>query len=162
MTDLPVDVIHSKRRKRTAQAYVSAGRLRVMVPDGLSPEEETQLVESMVARITRKLTSADVDLVDRVRDLAHRYRLPIPVSVVWSDRQMRRWGSCSATEGTIRVSNRLANMPGWVLDWVLIHEMAHLEVANHGPRFQALVGRYELAERAKGYLMAKSEERSLT
>ncbi len=58
------------------------------------------------------------------------------------------------------MSNRLAAMPGWVLDWVLVHELAHLEVANHGPRFQVLVGRYELAERAKGYLMAKGEERA--
>jgi hypothetical protein len=49
-------------------------------------------------------------------------------------------------------------MPGWVLDWVLIHELAHLEIGDHGRRFQALVGRYELAERATGYLMAKSEE----
>jgi hypothetical protein len=40
---------------------------------------------------------------------------------------------------------------------VLIHELAHLEVADHGPRFQALVRRYELAERAEGYLIAMSE-----
>jgi predicted metal-dependent hydrolase len=50
-------------------------------------------------------------------------------------------------------------MPGWVLDWVVIHELAHLEVPDHGDRFQALVARYELGERAKGYLMAKSEGR---
>jgi predicted metal-dependent hydrolase len=46
-----------------------------------------------------------------------------------------------------------------VLDWVMIHELAHLEEPNHGSRFKALVGRYELAERARGYLMAKGEER---
>jgi hypothetical protein len=49
-------------------------------------------------------------------------------------------------------------MPAWVLDWVLIHELAHLEVPDHGPRFKSLVDRYELAERATGYLMARSEE----
>jgi hypothetical protein len=48
-------------------------------------------------------------------------------------------------------------MPHWVLDWVLVHELAHLEVSNHGERFKALVGRYPLAERAEGYLIAKSE-----
>jgi hypothetical protein len=48
-------------------------------------------------------------------------------------------------------------MPGWVLDWVLVHELAHLEVANHGERFKMLVSRYELAERAEGYLIAKAE-----
>jgi predicted metal-dependent hydrolase len=158
MTDLPVDVIRSKRRKRTVQAYIAEGRLRVMVPDGLSPDEEARLVEQMTARISRKVSSAGVDLEQRAKALSREYRLPTPTSVEWSDRQMRRWGSCSS-DGRIRVSNRLASMPSWVLDWVLIHELAHLQEPNHGPRFKALVDRYALAERAQGYLMAKSEER---
>ena len=157
MTDLPVDVIRSKRRKRTVQAYIADGRLRVMVPDGLSADEESKLVERMTARIARKLSSAGVDLGRRARDLAREYGLPAPTSIAWSDRQMRRWGSCSS-DGRIRISNRIASMPAWVLDWVLIHELAHLEVPDHGPRLKALVGRYELAERATGYLMARSEE----
>ncbi len=48
-------------------------------------------------------------------------------------------------------------MPEWVLDWVLVHELAHLAVPDHGDRFKALVSRYELGERAEGYLIAKSE-----
>jgi predicted metal-dependent hydrolase len=158
MTDLPVDVIRSRRRRRTAQAYISDGRLRVMVPEGLSPEEESQLVETMTRRVMRKLRSTEVDLGRRAKELARRYDLPTPTSIDWSDRQMRRWGSCSPAEGRIRISNRLAAMPGWVLDAVLIHEMAHLEVDDHGPRFRDMVDRYELAERAKGYLLARSEE----
>jgi hypothetical protein len=43
---------------------------------------------------------------------------------------------------------------------VLVHELAHLAVTDHGEKFQALVGRYELGERAEGYLIAKSEEAS--
>jgi hypothetical protein len=113
----------------------------------------------MTARISRKVSSAGVDLEQRAKALAGEYRLATPTSVEWSDRQMRRWGSCSS-DGRIRVSNRLASMPSWVLDWVLIHELAHLQEPNHGPRFKALVDRYELAERAQGYLMAKSEERT--
>jgi predicted metal-dependent hydrolase len=41
-----------------------------------------------------------------------------------------------------------------VLDYLLVHELAHLEVADHGPRFWELVDRYPLTERARGYLMA--------
>jgi hypothetical protein len=158
MTDLPVDVIRSKRRKRTVQAYVADGRLRVMIPDSLSPDEEARLVEQMTERIARKVSSAGVDLEQRARGLAREYGLPAPSGIEWSDRQMRRWGSCSS-DGRIRISNRLASMPSWVLDWVLIHELAHLQEPNHGPLFKALVGRYELAERAQGYLIAKSEEK---
>lgn len=162
MTDLPVDIIRSRRRKRTASAYIASGRLRVMVPDGLDAEEESRLVDSMVARLSRKIASREVDLDRRSRELARKYGLPVPTAITWSGRQMRRWGSCTPAEGRIRVSNRLASMPEWVLDSVIVHELAHLEESNHGPRFQALVSRYELTERAKGYLMAKTEDHKVS
>jgi predicted metal-dependent hydrolase len=157
MSDLPIDVVRSKRRKRTVQASLTDGRIRVMVPEGLDAHEEKRLVEDIAGRISQKATSAGVDLTARAVELADRYGLPEPVEIEWSHRQMRRWGSCSPTKGRIRISSRLAGMPGWVLDWVLVHELAHLEVADHGPRFQQLARRYELAERAEGYLMAISE-----
>ena len=69
--------------------------------------------------------------------------------------QHTRYGSCSPAEGTIRISADLAGMPGWVRDYVLVHELAHLLEANHSPAFWSLVNRYPLAERARGYLMAK-------
>ncbi|MGH8926889.1 MAG: YgjP-like metallopeptidase domain-containing protein [Acidimicrobiia bacterium] len=158
MNELPVEVVRSKKRKRTVQAYISDGKVRVLVPAGLNQAEEDKLVETMVKRATRRLTSAGVDLEARARDLARRYGLPSPLTVKWSDRQLSRWGSCTPADGRLRISNRLAVMPGWVLDWVLIHELAHLEVSDHGERFQTLVRRYELGERAEGYLIAKSEE----
>lgn len=161
MRDLPVEVVRSARRKRTAQAYLSEGRLRVMVPEGLDRDQEERLVERMVASMGRRLSSESVDLDTRGRELARKYDLPQPVSIEWSSRQMRRWGSCTPEQGRIRISDRLAAMPGWVLDSVLVHELAHLEVSDHGPRFKALVGRYELSERAAGYLLAKGEERGL-
>lgn len=157
MSDYPVDVVRSKRRKRTIQAALRAGRIKVMVPDGLEPDEEHRLVSQLIERVIRTATSVGVDLTKRAKELARQYGLPEPHEIVWSDRQKQRWGSCSPNEGRIRISSRLASMPGWVLDSVLIHELAHLEVDDHGPRFQDLVQRYELTERAKGYLIAKGE-----
>lgn len=154
---MPVQVVRSQRRKRTAQAQIRDGKLRVLIPDGLSGDEESKLVDDLVARAVRKLSSAGVDLGSRARSLARKYQLPTPDTIEWSDRQMTRWGSCTPANRAIRVSNRLTSMPGWVLDSVIIHELAHLEERGHGPRFQSLVDRYPLAERAKGYLLAKAE-----
>lgn len=161
MDDIPIEVIRSSRRQRTVQAAMSDGRLEVRVPEGLDPVEEASLVESVTRRALRKLTSAQVDLTGRARRLARRYDLPQPETVEWSSRQSKRWGSCKPDSSRILISDRLASMPGWVLDSVLVHELAHLEAADHGPRFQALVDRYELTERATGYLIAVSESRSL-
>lgn len=154
MVDFPVDIVRSQRRKRTVQARLTDGRIKVMVPAGMDPEEESRVVDSLVKRVKRKASSAKVDLAKRVAILSDEYDLPLPAGVEWSARQNRIWGSCTPGDERIRVSNRLATMPLWVLDYVLIHEMAHLDVPDHGPRFRELLNRYELAERATGYLMA--------
>ena len=153
-----VEVRRSARRRRTVQAYRSGGKTIVLVPAALSAEEEDRWVEMMVARLdkgARRRQPGDEELQERARDLSQRFfdGVAEPVSVTWSDRQQRRWGSCTPAEGTIRLSRRLAGMPAWVLDYVLVHELAHLLVPDHSPRFWEHVERYPLAERAKGFLM---------
>ena len=151
---LPVVVVRSARRRRTVQASVVGGTVRVLVPAGLPADEERRLVDEVVAKVGAKLAAGRIDLTARASALATRYGLPHPTSVEWSSRQLSRWGSCSPGSDRIRISDRLAAMPPWVLDSVLVHELAHLVEANHGPRFTALTARYELTERATGYLMA--------
>ena len=65
-----------------------------------------------------------------------------------------QWGSCTFTDGSIRIARRAAALPDWVLDYLLVHELAHLVHSDHGPEFHALENRYALTERAKGYLLA--------
>lgn len=157
LTDVPVDILRSPRRRRTAQARLHRGRFQVMVPAGLDAEEEQRIVADLVARARQRLDSEAIDLEGRARALAGRYGLLSPREIVWSDRQRMRWGSCTPEEGRIRISSRLTSVPGWVLDSVIVHELAHLTVPRHGPEFWELANRYPLTERAKGYLMALSE-----
>lgn len=157
MTELPVDVVRSERRKKTVQARISNGRIKVMVPADLRPEEEQGIIETLVTRIVRKQTATQIDLERRANQIAVKYSLPAPLSINWSNRQNTRWGSCTPSDRRIRISTRLAPMPAWVLDSVIVHELAHLEDPGHGHRFQELVSRYELTERATGYLLAKAD-----
>ena len=75
-----------------------------------------------------------------------------PESVRWVTNQNTRWGSCTPGEGSIRLSHRLQGMPEYVVDYVLLHELAHLLVPGHGPRFWQLLDAYPRTERARGYL----------
>lgn len=154
---VPYEIVRSRRRTKTVQARLVEGRVRVLVPAEMSEKEAERWAEEMSRRIDRKLKAGRVDLTRRAGLLASRHRLPSPDSIEWSDRQQQRWGSCTGRTSRIRISTRLAEVPGWVLDYVVVHELAHLVEPNHGPRFQELVDRYPLAERARGYLIAKAD-----
>ncbi len=156
-----VEVRRSKRRRRTVSAYRDGDRIVVLVPASLSRQEESEWVEAMVARIEkaeRKTRPSDDDLLERAISLNDRYLggLATPESVRWVTNQNARWGSCTPGDRAIRVSGRLQGMPGWVLDYVLVHELAHLHRAR--PRRGLLgVGRpLPRAEKAKGYLLGWS------
>ena len=153
---LPVRVIRSPRRRKTAQARLVESVLEIRIPGHSSPEEERELVEHFRSRFERSRAAEAVDVEQRAAELADRFDLPAPRSVRWVANQNHRWGSCTPADGSIRLSDRLAGYPSWVVDYVIVHELAHLVEANHGPGFRALVDRYPKAERARGYLIAKS------
>ena len=152
---MEVEVIRSRRRRKTIQAYEVGGVLRVAIPATCSAEEEAHWVGVMVKRFERRRSTATVDLEARARRLAAAHHLPVPADIRWVDNQTTLWGSCTSVDKTIRISSRLAAMPRWVLDYVIVHELAHLVEPGHGPAFNALANRYPRAERARGYLIAK-------
>jgi predicted metal-dependent hydrolase len=152
---LPVEVVRSQRRRKTVSAEIIDGVVRVRVPSWMNAAEIDRQVEELVPRLERRLRSEHVDLMARAQQLARRFALPEPRSVEWSDNQRRQWGSCQVETGEIRLSRRLADYPSWVVDYVLVHELAHLVHADHSPAFRALVDCYPRAERARGFLIAK-------
>jgi predicted metal-dependent hydrolase len=152
-----VDVIRSAKRRKTAQARLVAGRLEVRIPARSSKAEEQRLVEVFRRRYEKAGSSTSLDLTARAKALAKRFDLPVPTEIRWVTNQAHRWGSCTPSTGVVRISDRMASFPPWVVDHVIVHELAHLVERNHGPAFQALAGRYPLAERAEGYLLAKSD-----
>ncbi len=151
----PVRVIRSARRRKTAAARLVDGVIEVRVPAGISAAEETRLVERLTARVAGRRARSDADLVARAATLARRHDLPRPTGIRWVENQTTRWGSCTPATGEIRLSHRLAGFPDWVVDYVIVHELAHLVEAGHGPAFWEIVGRYPLTERARGFLIAK-------
>ncbi|GAA3757717.1 M48 family metallopeptidase [Plantactinospora mayteni] len=155
-----VEVRRSQRRRRTVSAYRDGERVVVLIPDQFSRAEETEWVDRMLARLAareERLGRSDEELLLRSRRLIDRYlsehgRVAVPASVRWVTNQNGRWGSCTPADRTIRISHRIQEMPDWVIDYVLLHELAHLVVPSHNARFWELVGRYPKTERARGYL----------
>lgn len=152
-----VEVRRSARRRRTVSAYREGDRVIVLLPARMSRAEEQRWVDTMLRRLARRdqrSRPTDAALTRRAADLSRRYLdgRAVPNSVRWVENQNSRWGSCTPEDGTIRLSHRLRGMPGYVVDYVLLHELAHLIEPGHGKRFWQLLDGYPKVERARGYL----------
>ncbi len=155
--DQSVEVRRSRRRARTVTAWREDGRTIVAIPARFTRAQETEWVGRMVERLAaqeKRRRPSDDELLSRAADLSARYLRgrAVPSSVRWSSQQGRRWGSCTPTDGTIRLSDRMRGMPRWVTDYVLLHELTHLLHPGHGPGFWAELATYPHTERARGFL----------
>jgi hypothetical protein len=153
-----VEVRRSARRRRTVSAYRDGDRTVVLLPARMTKAEEEHWVRTMLQRLAAKdaRKPAGDDALRRRALLLSRRHLggkARPRSVRWVTNQHGRWGSCTPADKTIRLSHRLRDMPDWVVDYVLVHELAHLLVPDHSAAFWDLVAAYPLAERARGYLL---------
>lgn len=154
---MEVIVKRSARRKKTVQARMVDGTLVVMAPAALSDRELAEHVSSLKARMEQRMGPRnDAHLEVRAEHLNQKYfdGALSWKSISYSERQMKRFGSCTIEDETIRISSRLKKTPQWVEDYVVLHELAHLLEPSHNRRFKELVGRYSLTERAIGFLIA--------
>ena len=152
-----VEVRRSRRRKRTVSAYRRDGKVIVMIPDRFTRAEEAEWVTTMLDRLERsdkRRRRTDDQLMRRAQEMCRDYLHDKvePASVRWVDNMTTRWASCTTSTGEIRLSDRLQQMPAWVVDYVLLHELAHLIEPTHNKRFWRWVERYPRSERARGFL----------
>ncbi|MDR1295074.1 MAG: M48 family metallopeptidase [Bifidobacteriaceae bacterium] len=155
---VPVIVRRSPRRRKTVSAHREGEALVVSIPAAFTTRQEREWVATMTQRLMAREARGRLDdeaLARRARRLSEKYLggQARPVSVTWASNQRTRWGSATKADRTIRLSMRLAEAPGWVVDYVLLHELIHLVVPHgHGPQFRAALARYPHADMAEGFL----------
>lgn len=159
-----VEVRRSARRRRTVSAFWEDGVAVVAVPGHLSATEEREWVQKMVPRLQRKreqnarkvggAASGDQELTEHAHRLSVRYLggRAQPKSIKWVSNQNTRWGSATPSNESIRISDKMRGMPQWVIDYVILHELAHLLVAGHNTKFWQLLESYPHTGRAKAFL----------
>jgi len=114
----------------TERAWINRQRARVAQERAVPRAElRPEVVQALRAR-------ALGELPPRLLQLAARHGLR--VSRVSVRNQRWRWGSCSPN-GHICLNWRLVQMPAWVRDYVMIHELMHLKRLDHSKRFWKLV-----------------------
>jgi len=151
-----VEIQSSARRKKTGTAHWSGSRIIVQIPANVRGKDRTIFVDELVERLLTQrpqVAAGDGMLEERARLLAAQYNDGVePVSVRWVTNQQARWASCSPGTKEIRVSSRLRQCPEWVIDAVLVHELAHLQVADHSPAFYEIANRHPRQDDSELYL----------
>lgn len=162
---LPSSIELIRSRRRSVELRLEEGRLRARVPRRIGSGELERILPELRRRLRDDLARKRVFDEDRLMQLAQKIarsrlrelELP-PFSVAFSKRQRSRWGSCTfdphQESGSIRISDALRGHPVWVVEHILLHELIHLRVPNHGARFAELMQRSARPERAEGYLEA--------
>jgi predicted metal-dependent hydrolase len=160
---MEIKIIRSQRRKKTVSAREVDGNFVVRAPASMSDAELQPIIKNLKKRWQKRQAKEELDdkaLHRRAQELNRRYfkgKLKWR-SIKWVTNQNERFGSCTPANGAIRISHRLATMPTFVRDYVIVHELAHLLETNHSSKFWKLVNRYPKTERARGYLMAVGGE----
>lgn len=152
----PIEVRTSTRRRKSATAFWQNDTVVVVLPSWMRPPQSDAMVENLVRRVLAQRPNrhaSDGDLAIRAAFLARRHLSgTLPRSIRWVSNQHHQWGSCSLASRDIRISERLRVVPPWVLDAVLVHELAHLDEQSHSPRFHELANRYPRMAEADTFL----------
>ena len=156
--DAPVvEVRRSRKRRRTVAAYREDDKVVVLVPARFTRAEEKEWVATMLARLERsekRRRPSDAGLMRRAAELTPSYLdgRAEPGHGALGGQPEQPLGQLHPERPGDPAVHRLQGMPPWVIDYVLVHELAHLIEAGHTPAFWAWVDRYPKAERAKGFL----------
>ena len=155
--DFQVEIIRSTRRRKTIQAKLVDDVLKIYLPNGLTEREEEKWISYMKDRFLkkRKLIGDEKLLMERAKRINKKFfNGSLDFTIKYVSNQNKRFGSCTPETKMIRISDRVAKMPSWVQDYVILHELTHLIHPNHSKEFWEKVNEYKYTERAKGYLIA--------
>ena len=150
-------VIRKERRRRSVSAYRQGGVIEIHIPAKMSRRQEIEIIPEMISMVLRREArerKTDLQLMQIGIELLTQY-LPEfdthPASINWRNMN-ERWGSCTTVDKTIRISDRLVGSPSYVLNYIIFHELIHLQVPNHDSDFYNYLGRYTEAAKAEAFL----------
>jgi predicted metal-dependent hydrolase len=157
--EMKVEIRRSARRRKTISAKIVDNTMILQVPSTITGAQEKEWIERMQKRLLAALeekkreTHEELHLLAADMNATYLEGKAAYSSIECSKRQKKIFGSCSVRSGRIRISSQVLRFPPWVIAYVVLHELAHLIYPDHSKKFWAIVQRYPLAEKARGFLL---------
>jgi len=119
-----------------APSAVELGHTRMMlrVRPGAGTAQKHEIIEAWYRQLLREAAAPVIARWER--------RLGVRCAGLFIQRMKTRWGSCNPAAGTIRLNTELARKPKDCLEYLVVHELAHLLEPTHNARFQSLMDRH--------------------
>ena len=127
-------VLRVVERAAAPRVFADDGALVLQVRPGATVEKKQAVLDRWYGEEVRRVAEG------MVAEWAPR--MGVEVTKLSARRMKTRWGSCSTRTGHVRLSTGLARRRPELLEYVVIHELAHLIEASHGPRFYRLMDRF--------------------
>jgi predicted metal-dependent hydrolase len=133
-----------RKRVRNVNVRLVGEELRVSAPHHVPRDELEEIVTGLARRLVRRaraeVVNSDEAALAVLRRVADRFPEPPPVTEVrFVTNQRARWGSYSERTGVVRLNAALCQLPRWVLEAVVAHELAHSFYPDHSPKFWNLL-----------------------
>jgi hypothetical protein len=162
-----IRIIRNKRRRRTVGARLEKDTMLVFAPRNIPAADLDSAIRTLKEKIEKQILRKELNKGRNLRHIAESLNrayfnglLKIE-DIEYVTNQTSKFGCCDCGRRVIRISHRVSAMPDWVRDYVIVHELAHLVAPDHSPAFWKEVSRYPLAERARGFLIAKGLEEEI-
>jgi predicted metal-dependent hydrolase len=151
-----------RKRVKNINARLRDTTLSVSAPLNTPQATLDQAIPDLARRLVRRVRARQVNAEENALELAHKIAArfpnkPVVTQVQFVTTQQARWGSYSSASRTIRLNAALREMPRWVLEAVVAHELAHVFHQDHGPQFWRLLRSvYPDVDRADAFLAGVS------
>lgn len=121
--------------RKTVGGRLEKDRLQVFLPKGTDPRQASKAIKTVLSRLVARDFLPEIK--QRVHELNEQH-FGKKIADVRLKYNTSNWGSCSSNQ-IINLSTRLLFAPQPVIDYVIVHELAHLIEANHSKKYWKLV-----------------------
>jgi len=148
----------TRKKVKNINIRLVGNELRVSAPPWVSSAELGETIRTLARRLVRRERAKVVNGEENALELARKVARKFPdrpeiEAARFSTGQDSRWGSYSTRTRTIHLNAALRQMPSWVLEAVVAHELAHVNHPDHSPAFWTLLRRVcPQTDRARAFL----------
>lgn len=144
----PEIIIQQQKRKSFSMRVNPAGQVVVFIPLDIKPNSSAvkRFIKHGLDQLAMHIPEAQTPPLHDAESIRARVDYWAGVMNLHPKRvQMRemtrKWGSCSS-KGSVTLNTAMYWLPQHLVDYVVVHELAHLAVLDHSPKFWALVAHY--------------------